>query len=239
MENLKRIEDLTRRYSKARIGGAGLCALWALIMVAALMVLVCNHIYTEFLASGNTYPSLWRFLSSDILVTPFWLKAAAIGTSIFTWFGITCIQFFVDRRLGVAVYHDPTSMLMRILIPGLFLVFMLFTFGFDVGKALAIRDNTGKSIIETMDISSHLGWVIITAWGVVWAFTTRDSSSRAIAIILTMMLFPIMSSTLSEVDLIAVIPQLLVLILFAIFGLRQFTEFMKVRNEINALSVST
>ena len=238
MENLKRIEDLTRRYSKARIGGAGLCALWALIMVAALMVLVCNHIYTEFLASGNTYSSLWRFLSSDTLVTPFWLKAAAIGTSVLTWFGITCIQILVDKRLGVAVYHDPTSTLMRILIPGLFLVFMLFAFGYDVGKALAIRDNTGKTIIETMDISSYLGWAIITAWGVVWAFTTRDSSSRAIAIILTMMLFPIMSSTLSEVDLIAVFPQLLVLILLTIFGLRQFTEFMKVRNEINALSVS-
>lgn len=238
MEHLKRIEDLTRRYANTRVGGAGLGALWALMMMTVLMVLVWNHIYTEFLASGNTYSDLWRFLSSNTLITPFWLKAAAIGTSMLTWFGITCIQLIVDKRLGIATSQDSTATLMRFLVPLFFIVFMLFGIGYDVGKALAISENTGKSALEMMDISSYLGWTIITAWGVIWAFTTRDTGSRGLAFLLTVTLFPIMSSTLNHTDILIVTLSLIGLLITTILGLRQFFAFLKVRNEINALPVS-
>ena len=238
MEHLKRIEDLTRRYANTRVGGAGLGASWALIVITLLMGLLWNHIYTEFLATGNTYSGLWQFLNSDILITPTWLKIAAISTSMLTWFGITCIQFFVDRRFGIATSNDSSAMLMRFLVPILFILFVLFGIGYDVGKTLAISENTGKSALEMMDISSYLGGTIITAWGVLWVFNTPDTSSRALACLLTIMLFPIMSSTLNEIDFINAIPQLIILIVFTILGLRQFLAYQNVRNEINALPVT-
>ena len=76
MEHLKRMEDLTRRYASTRIGAAGLGPLWASILVSSLMVLIGNHVLAEFAASGSPHVGLWRFLSSDTLTTPFWIKAA-------------------------------------------------------------------------------------------------------------------------------------------------------------------
>lgn len=238
MEHLKRMEDLTRRYANTRLGGAGLGPLWALMTITVLIVLASNHIYVEFLATGTTYSGFWRFLSSDTLITPFWLKAAAIGTSMLIWFGITCIQLTVDRRLGIATSEDSTAMFMRVLVPLLFILFMLFGISYDVGKALAISDNTGTSVFNTMDISSYLGWAIITAWGVIWAFTTRDTGSRGLAFLLTVTLFPIMSSTLNDIDILMATLSLLGLLITTILGLRQFFAFLEVRNEINALPVS-
>ena len=238
MENLKRMADLTRRYAKTRLGGAGLGPLWALMMTFVLVVFIWNHIHTEFLASGNTYSGLWRLLGSDTLVTPFWLKLAAIATSVLTWLGVSCIQLLMDKQLGIAIHHDPTARVMRFLNPLFFIGIMLVSIGYNTGKALAINDNLGISVFDTMDISSYLGWAIITAWGVIWAFNSRDTWSRGLACLLTVMLFPIMSSTLNEIDLITFIPQFIVLIVFAIVGISQFLAYKNVRNEINALSVS-
>ncbi|MGH8052178.1 MAG: hypothetical protein ACREPB_16065 [Arenimonas sp.] len=239
MQHLNRLEDLTRRYAKTRLGGAGLGSLWALIMTAVLAVLVWNHIQAEFLASGNTYSSLWRLLGSDTLVTPSWLKVATITTSVFTWLGVSCLQLWVDKQLGVAIPNDPTAKVMRFLTPSLFIVGMLCTIGFNIGRALAIHDNIGVSVFDNLDISSYLGWAIITAWGVIWAFSSRDTLSRGLACVLTVMLFPLMSSTLNKIDFIAFIPQFLALLVFAIVGIKQFLAFKNVRNEINALSAST
>lgn len=250
MEHLKRMEDLTRRYASTRIGAAGLGPLWASILVSSLMVLIGNHVLAEFAASGSPYAGLWRFLSSETLTTPFWIKAAAISVSILAWLGVTCLQIFIDRHLGVAMPTDKTAKLMRFLITGLFIFFLLVSVGYNVGQSLAISDNNcdcivlatdkyyGKSLFEIMDISSYLGWGIITAWGVIWAFTTRDTASRGLAWLLTLMLFPIMSSTLNELDLMIVTINLICLMVLAVLGLRQFFAFLKVRKEINALPVS-
>jgi hypothetical protein len=250
MNSLKRIEDLTSRYASARIGAAGLGPLWACILVAILMTLIWNYINAEYAASTEHYSSLWGFLDADTLSTPFWIKAAAISVSILTWLGVTCLQILIDRRFGVAMPKDPTEKIMRFLMPGMFIFFMLCSVGYNLGQSLAISDNNaesvamvtdkyyGKSLLEIMDIGSYLGWAIITTWGVIWAFSTRDGSSRALAGTLTVMLFPIMSSTLNDRDIVAVVPLLILLIVSAILGLIQFVAFLKVRRELDALSVS-
>lgn len=238
MQDLKNIEDLTKRYAKTRLGGAGLGPLWALMMSFVLMSLTWNHIHTEFLASGNIYSSLWRLLGSDTLVTPTWLKVAAIATSVLIWLGIACIQALVDKQLGVAIHPDPTARVMRLLVPLLFVIGVLCSIGYNTGRALAIHDNAGISVFDSMDINSYLGWTIITIWGVIWASSSRDSWSRGLACLQTIMLFPVMSSTLNQIDLITFIPQFITLIVFAIFGIKQFLAFKNVRDEINALSAT-
>jgi hypothetical protein len=250
MEHLKRMEDLTRRYASTRIGAAGLGSLWAFILATALIALIANYISAEFVARGHAYPGLWRFLDSDTLITPFWIKASSISVSILAWAGITGLQLLVDRRHGVAMHNDPTARAMRFLVPILFILFMLCAVGYNLGQSLAISDNNcectllptdkyyGKSLFEIMDISSYLGWAIITAWGAIWAFSTRDTLSRTLAYLLTLMLFPIMSSTLNDTDIVMATVSLAGLLVLAILGLRQFAAFLKVRNEINALPVS-
>jgi hypothetical protein len=250
MEHLKRIEDLTRRYARTRLAAAGLGPLWAFILVCILTVLIGNYIHSEFAASGRAYTSLWRFLDSDTLITPFWIKAAAIAVSVFSWFGVTCLQVLVDRRHGVAMHIDPTAKAMRFLVPGLFILMLLCAVGYNLGQSLAIYDNNcectvlatdkyyGKSLLEIMDISSYLGWSIITSWGVIWAFTTRDTWSRSLACMLTIMMFPLMSYTLNGLDVVITVIEFLGLLASTIIGLRQFAAFLKVRSEINALSVS-
>lgn len=243
MEHLKHIEDLTRRYANIRMGAAGLGSLWASILAVSLTALIGNYVFTEFAANANADTSLWNFLRSDGLATPVWIKVAAIGVSILTWFGIACLQTFIDRHLGTAIPKDPIAKLMRFFVPGLFICFLLLSVGYNVGQSLAFHDNAtheyyGKSLFEIMDIGSYLGWAIITAWGVIWAFTTRDTISRGLATLLTLMLFPIMSSTLNLIDLIVIALSLIGLLMYSALGLYQFFAFMKIRGEINALQVA-
>jgi len=198
--------------------------------------LAYRHIHTEFLASGNTYPSLMRFLGSNTLITPFWLKVAAITTSVLTWIGVACLQQLVDKPLGVAIHNDPTAKAMRFLNPLSFIGMLFCSIAYNIGRALAINDNAGISVFDSMDISSYLGWTIITVWGVIWASSSRDTWSRGLSVLLTVSMFPIMSSTLNEMDLIIFFPSFIGMIGFGIVGTRQFFAFRKVRNEINALS---
>lgn len=243
MEHLKHIEDLTRRYASVRLGAAGLGALWASILAISFIVLLGSFVFTELAASVYADNSLWNFLRSDALATPVWIKAAAISFSILAWFGITYLQTFIDKPLGAAMPRDPTAKLMRFIVPGLFICFLLVCVGYNLGKSLAFSDSVtheyfGKSLFEIMDIGAFLGWTIITVWGVIWAFTTRDMISRGLATLLTLMLFPIMSSTLNEFDLIIVTLCLMGLLMYSALGLYQFFAFLKVRKEINALQVS-
>jgi len=243
MEHLKHIEDLTRRYANIRMGAAGLGSLWASILAIGFIVLLGNYVFTEFAASADADNRLWHFLRSDGLATPNWIKAAAISVSILTWVGITYLQTFIDEHLGAAIPRDPTAKLMRFFVPGFFICILLICVGYNVGQSLAFHDNVtheyyGKSLFEIMDISAYIGWATITVWAVIWAFTTRDTISRGLATLLTLMFFPIMSSTLNEIDLIVIALSLIGLLMYSALGLYQFFAFMKIRGEINALQVS-
>ena len=100
MQELKRLEEITRDYSKLRACGAGLGTVWAALVMTTVVVILLHQIYASYLAQIITEPSLWRYIHNELFRIPDWLKLTILVMPFIVWFGMQIIQIVIDRRTG-------------------------------------------------------------------------------------------------------------------------------------------
>jgi hypothetical protein len=228
-ERLKQIEDVTRRYAKYRVCGAGLGVLWGGALLALVGVLLIKWTVTAYLTLASPSQSFWRFLRSTQLTPPLWLSLAAVAAPFLAWLGLRAIQRWVDHRFGTVIGAETAvecPRRPRWLLPG-FVGLMSVLLG-----AVLVWDREGG-----FAVIGAAGILAIAAWTLVWARATTDALTQFVMFAVSIPSLYVLASTDAESKMAAgnllVFAAYFALMLWLLVqGATRFAGFVRVRREL-------
>lgn len=229
MQRLKQIEDVTRRYAKYRVCGAGLGVLWGGALLALLGALLIKWTVTAYLTLAAPSQSFWRFLRSTQLTPPAWLLICAVAAPFLAWLGLGAIQRWVDRRFGTVIGADLSAACARRprwLLPG----FVAMMSGL-LGAVLVWDRDAGFAV------GGAVGILAIAAWSVVWGRATEDALTQFVMFAISVPSLYVLASAdadskMAAGNLVIFASYFALMMWLLIQGATRFAGFIRVRREL-------
>ena len=232
MQRLKQIEDVTRRYAKYRVCGAGLGVLWGGALLALLGALLVKWTVTAYLTLANPSQSFWRFLRSTQLTPPLWLVIAAVAAPFLAWVGLRAIQRWVDHRFGTVIGAQAAAECPRRpqwLLPGFVALLSVL-----LGAILVWDSESGFAV------GGAAGILAIAAWTLVWGRSATDALTQFVMFAISIPSLYVLASTDTESkmaagNLIVFAAYLALMVWLVVQGATRFAGFVRVRRELAAM----
>jgi hypothetical protein len=228
---LEQMTDVTRRYGKYRLCGAGLGVLWGGLVLGALGLLMLQWTRSEYAARAVSSQTFWRFLRDTELTPPGRLQLAAMAAPFVAWLGLVAIQHAVDRRFGTVItdraagdcQHRPRWVMPSFVV---LLACLLSATLVWYDRAAAIR--------------AVVAMLAIAAWAFVWGRRSHDQLTLLVMFGVSVPSMYLMAATdpeghFASGNLIIFGIYFVLMMWLLLQGVTRFSGFLKVRADLSAM----
>jgi hypothetical protein len=233
-KRLAYLEDLTGRYGRYRLCGAGLGVAWGGLVLVGLGILLLQWARGAFAVQGLASQTLWRFLRDTPPETPGWLQLAATAAPFIGWVGLLALQAWADRKFGTVTLESSAVVCRRPrgprwLPPFLVILMACLLLGTVLWEA------------ATAAVPALAGMLAISAWALVWGRHSRDQLTLLVMFALSIPSLYVLASASRGSNMMAgnllLFGVYFLLMLFLLAqGVVRFFGFLKVRAELDAMT---
>lgn len=230
LDNLSRLDDLTRRYAKHRPCGAGLGMLWGGLVYQFAAGLALGWILRQVDDHGLA-STLIHFAGR----TPRFLEITAIVTPLLVWIGVYLLQAWVDRRFGAVEGQPQTGfMFLRWFSPGFVILFEGLILVFNLLNAFVLFPGNPA---HALDLWRVCGPIIIALLALYWGRAKQDQETRTLMMLVSLPSGFLLLSGQTDLLMVAVTSCAYLALMFALIvkGALRFVGFLKVSQELASL----